>query len=229
MVYGASSNWRRQAVMRHVVIALPPRQGVVIVIPGYPFRLYASPWKLGFFWVASAVFVALGYQALFQPGAHPDAWHGVLYWVGLVFFGLGVVVFGALLLLLIVARRPLVDITAEGWRYRTHPFYLKIASVAWSEIARIGIYRQKGGRNVTAYLVLILRSEELTMALEDGTPPNHLPTLFTLDTKQIPLTFAFLRVTPGVCERLLRAIQSVCVHEIARYDVYVEPHVMWMM
>jgi hypothetical protein len=199
------------------------------VTPGYPFRLYASPWKLGFFLVGSAVFVALGYQALFQPGAHPDAWHRVLYWVGLVLFGLGVILFGALFLLLVVARQPLVEITAQGWRYRAYPLYTKVVSIAWSEIARIVIYRQKGGRNIASYLVLIPRSEELDIALEDGTPPQYLPTLFTLDSKQIPLTFAFLRVTPARCERLLADIQTACACEITRYNVYVEPKVQRML
>ena len=203
--------------------------GVIVVAPGYPFRLHASPCKLGFFLVGSAVFVALGYQALFQPDAHLDAWHRVLYWVGLVLFGLGVVLLGALFLLLVVARQPLVEITAQGWRYRTHPFYSKVMSIAWSEIARIGIYRQNGGRNITSYLILIPRSEELDIALEDGTPPQYLPMLFTLDSKQIPLTFAFLRVTAARCERLLADIQTACASEITRYGVYVEPKVQRML
>lgn len=49
------------------------------------------------------------------------------------------------------------------------------------------------------------------------------------DAQRIPLTFAFLRVTPSACERLLRTIQTVCAHEIARYNVYVEPQILQMM
>jgi hypothetical protein len=37
--------------------------------PGYPFRLYASPWKLAVLMVISLVFVIIGYLMALNPRA----------------------------------------------------------------------------------------------------------------------------------------------------------------
>ena len=62
--------------------------------PGYLFRLYASPWKLGAWLLLSAVFVVVAYAVLSRPGSQLDFWHALAFWAFGIIFGLGVVAFG---------------------------------------------------------------------------------------------------------------------------------------
>ena len=86
---------------------------------GYPLRLYASPLRLIVPLIASLVFVAIGYLMVFNPGAQSGSWNTVVSWSVLSFFGLGFILFGMEFVVLVVARRPLLEVTPEGWRYRS--------------------------------------------------------------------------------------------------------------
>jgi hypothetical protein len=198
---------------------------VIVVNTGYPLRLYASPLRLIVPLVASLVFGAIGYLMVFNPGAQSGSWNTAVSWSVLIFFGLGFILFGTEFALLVVARRPLLEVTPERWRYRLSTLYLKKASASWQEIGHIGMYLQRTGRSSATYIVLIRTSEALRAAIAQGTPAIHLQEFFAGDAQRIPLTLAYFRVTPTVCERLLADIRAVCANEINRYGVYIEPKV----
>lgn len=192
---------------------------------GYPLRLYASPLRLIVLLIASLVFAAIGYLMVFNPGTQSGSWNTVVGWSVLIFFGLGCILFGMELALLVVARRPLLEVTPEGWRYRLSTLFLKKASVSWQEIGHIGMYQQRTGRSSATYIVLIRKSEALRAAIAQNAPAIYLQEYFARDAQRIPLTLAYFRVTPTVCERLLAEMRAVCAHEINLYGVYLEPKV----
>lgn len=192
---------------------------------GYPLRLYASPLRLIGPLIASLVFIAIGYLMVFNPGAQSGSWNMVVSWSVLSFFGLGFILFGTEFVVLVVARRPLLEVTPEGWRYRSSTLYLKKASASWQEIGHVGLYQQQTGRSAAAHIALIRTSEPLRAAIAQGTPAIQLQESFARDAQRIPITLAYFRVTPRLCERLLADIRTVCANEINRYGVYVEPKV----
>ncbi len=192
---------------------------------GYPLRLYASPLKLITLLIVSLVFVVIGYLMALNPRAQYGGWDTIMGWAALILFGLGFIIFALGFVFLVVARQPLLEITPEGWRFRSKVFFLGVTFVSWQEIGHIGIYQQRTGRSSTTYLVLIQKSEPLRAAIAQGTPAIYLQEFFARGARRIPLTFAYFRVTPKVCERLLADIRTVCANELARYGVYVEPKV----
>jgi hypothetical protein len=198
---------------------------VIVVNTRYPLRLYASPLRLIVPLIASLAFLAIGYPMVFNPGAQSGSWNTVVGLSVLVFFGLGLILFGIEFVVLVVARRPLLEVTPEGWRYRSSTLYLKTASASWQEIGHVGLYQQQTGRSSATYIVLIRASEALRAAIAQGTPAISLQESFARDAQRIPLTLAYFSVTPNVCERLLADIRAVCANEVNRYGVYVEPKV----
>ena len=199
--------------------------------PGYPrandrlFAVYVSPWKIVFYLIVSAAFVVGGYLIGLRPGARPDTFDLVMAGLTVGLFGLGVIVFGAQLINQVIARRPVVEFTAEGLRYRPSLLRRKETRIPWSQIASISVYRQRTGRATMSYLAIIPRSPQLDAALAQGAQLAAFSLLRGLQSALVPLNAAYLRVTPARCARLLAEIQAACASEIARYGVYVEPKV----
>ncbi|HEX9038206.1 MAG TPA: STM3941 family protein [Ktedonobacterales bacterium] len=195
---------------------------------GYPFRLYASPWKIGLLLLGSVAFVAIGYLMVLAPGARPSVWNTVIGWFALVLFGLATLVFAVQFIVLVVARQPLLEITAEGARLKNALPLRNPQPLSWSEIAWIAIYRQSSGRASAYWLAFVPRSPEFEAALANGVAPAALPPLRQPGVTHVQLNLVFLRVTPRKCEQLLAEIQTTCASEIARYSVHIEPGVQPM-
>lgn len=193
------------------------------------FRLYAlhaSPWKVIFYLITSAAFVAGGYLIGFRSGARPDAFTLFMAGLTIFLFGLGGVIFGAQFIVEVIARRPLAQFTEEGLRCRTSFLRARETRLSWSQIARITVYYQKTGRSSMSYLSIIPRSLAFYQALASGASFAALSTLRGLGGALIPLNSVYLRATPARCEQLLQELQTACASEIARYGVSVEPNVV---
>jgi hypothetical protein len=150
-------------------------------------------------------------------------------WAALVLFGLGFIIFSIEFVFLVIARQPLLEVTPEGWRFRSKALFLGVTFMSWQEIGHVGVYQQRAGRSSTSYLVLIRKSEALRAAVAQGAPALYLQEYFARDAQRIPLTFAYFRVTPSACEQLIASIRATCANELAWYDVYVEPKLQRVM
>lgn len=189
--------------------------------PGYSFRLYANPVKLGFFLVASIGFTGFAYQSLFQSKAPMDGWDGFIAWTGLILFGLGIFIFSAMFLLFIIARRPLLEITPERWRIQPFIAPWNVTYLPWSDVASIGVYWEVGQRTRRYWLALTTNTYYRTRQILFWRWQSRIFLAQSIFDRQL-LNIIFLWTSPARCERLLADIQTTCANEIARYDVIVE-------
>jgi hypothetical protein len=103
----------------------------------YPLRFYANPLKLMFLLIVMLLACACAAIILFLPVATSSVGVGTAY-VLLALFGFGVIAYLILIALLVIMRRPLLEIDNRGWTYR-NPFTFGERFLAWANIASISI------------------------------------------------------------------------------------------
>ena len=116
-----------------------------------------------------------------------------------------------------------------GWTFHPFPYSVSVSRIAWSEISRVGIARLESGLAASYRLEVISRSAELRMEQQLNDDADFSPKDVTSYRERVDLTFAFTRLTPEKCRRLLERIQAACPSEIAQHAVYIEPEIWGMM
>ena len=108
--------------------------------PQRELRYYASIPKMLLLLLVGGVFVFIGRQMSHTRGVSMNL---IVAWLAIVFFGLAVLAFLAMLAFAIL-RIPLLAIDAEGITATQPLMPWKKVFVPWPDIARIGIRRQRG-------------------------------------------------------------------------------------
>lgn len=188
---------------------------------GSPLRFYANPLKLLLLLLGSAIFVAIGLWMLHDSTESASSSNVVIAWATIVFFGLGVVVFLAMIIRDLVLRRAVLQIDEQGWSYQSGPFVGK-RTINWQDIAHVGMYRQRMGPGRTMYYLVIHgrnpNKETRTARFSARFYPSLQGSLMTL-----PLNNLFVRTTPEKAGRLLERIRTRYAYELRLYGIQVDP------
>jgi hypothetical protein len=183
-------------------------------------RLYANPIKIILLFVASLAFVVVGWFMLQDPAVRANVTKLAAAYAAVGFFGLGAVVFLIALVRNSILRRPVLQIDAQGWTYRS-PLGVRAKHVLWSDLNGVAVFQQQVRTTRTYYLAL------------NGRYPDKLPRspLRALQTNMypavsqaallVPLNTAYVRTTPAKAEHLLRQIRARFASEFHRHGIVV--------
>jgi hypothetical protein len=191
-------------------------------------RYYLNLPKILVFLAGCGAFVAAGVWMLVRPGSGaPDLLIAI---PTMAFFGLGCVVFLVLLGVAVIARKPLLLLTPNGV---SQPFPLgryRVPLVPWEDFASISVLRQ--ALRYSQYYLAFTAREPRQRAREFGALSARVyeAALSLYPRKSavccsLQLSFAFFRVTPATCQRVLHDIGTVFAPEIERYGIIVQDQI----
>lgn len=185
---------------------------------GAELRYYPSAMKLLLLLLGAGVFVTAG--ALMVASTRNDPIRTVIGYIAIGFFGLGVLVFLALLAGRVVHRRAWLTVNSAGI---ASDAYGRRRFVPWDQMRDIAIYRQVASRSSQYYLVVHLR---------DGVPmpagfSSRLNAALYSSLAQagmiVPLNMLFVRCTRARRARLLEQIASRFGSQLGAYGIALDP------
>jgi hypothetical protein len=192
---------------------------------GYPFRLYANPFKQMLLLVAAVGFVVGSVWMFLSSTQHGDIFRAIIGVCGALLFGLGTIAGLDLLVENVLLRRPLLEIDGLGWRYR-YPLGWGSELVNWQDITLINCYSQRLSPTTTTYYLSVRvrdvsrLSHPRIRALNARLLPSMRNAAFSLQLNQV-----FGRCTPEKCVMLLERIASAGAHEMRLYGIQMQESV----